>query len=113
MAYTLIQIQSYLFIINQPKVSLQFLILRRVPTWYLLLHTILVIQFQILRLQMGSTTFKGMDEGLDMMMGWEEVMLGYCSPIFSPDSWWNGEGGGGEECPVWSLSTDSLLCCRT
>ena len=55
---TLIQIQSYLFIISQPKVSFQFLILRRVPTWYLLLHTIIFIQSHILRLQMGSTTFK-------------------------------------------------------
>ena len=37
--------------------SSQFL--RRVPTWYLLLHTITFIQFHILRLQMGSTTFNG------------------------------------------------------
>ena len=30
----------------------------RVPTSYLLLHTIIYIQFHILRLQMGPTTFK-------------------------------------------------------
>ena len=58
MAHTLIQIQSYLFIISQPKVSFQFLFLRRVPTWYLLLHTLIFIQSHILRLQMGFTTFK-------------------------------------------------------
>ena len=59
MVHSLIQIQSYLFIISQPKVSFPFLILRRVPTWYLLLHAIIFIQSQILRLQMGSITLKG------------------------------------------------------
>ena len=44
MAHTLIQIQSYLFIITQPKVTFRFLyFLRRVPTWYLLLHTIFLL----------------------------------------------------------------------
>ena len=59
MAHTLIQIQSYLFIISQLKVSFQFLIFKGAfLLWYLLLHTIIFIQSHILRLQMGSTTFK-------------------------------------------------------
>ena len=49
MAHTLIQIQSYLFIISQPKVSFQYSIY---------FYTITFIQSHILRLQMGSTTFK-------------------------------------------------------
>ena len=58
MAPTLIQIQSDLFIVSQPKVSFQFVFLRRVTTWYLLLHTFFfLLQSHILRLQMGSTTF--------------------------------------------------------
>ena len=60
---TLIQIQSYLFIIIQPKVSFPFLFLRRIPTWYLLPHTIILIQSHILRLQVGSTTFKDFSNG--------------------------------------------------
>ena len=49
----------YSFKKNQPKVSFQFFFfLQRVPTWYLLLHTIIFIQSHILRRKMGSTTFK-------------------------------------------------------
>ena len=57
MAHTVIQIQSYLFIISQPKVSFQFLICKE-SSYMVLLHTIIFIQSHILRLQMGSTTFK-------------------------------------------------------
>ena len=61
MAHTLIQIQSYLFIISQPKVRFQFLIFKESSyTWYLLLHTIFFIQSHILRLQMGSTTLRSL-----------------------------------------------------
>ena len=58
MAHTSIQIQSYLFI-SQPKVSFQFLISKE--SSYMVFtstHTIYFIQSHILRLQMGSTTFK-------------------------------------------------------
>ena len=58
MAHTLIQIQTYLFILSQPKVSFQFLIFKgEFLRGIFLLHTIIFIQFHILRLQMGSTTF--------------------------------------------------------
>ena len=42
--------------INVKLVSSSYF-LRRVPTWYLLLHTIIFVQSHILRLQTGSTTF--------------------------------------------------------
>ena len=65
MGHTVIQIQSYLFIISLPKVSFPFKS-SQVSIFkesflhgiYFSLHTIIFIQSHILRLQMGSTTFK-------------------------------------------------------
>ena len=58
MTHTLIQNPSYLFIINQPKVSFQFLTFKE--SFYMVFTSnIIFIQPHILRLQMGSTTFKG------------------------------------------------------
>ena len=68
MTHTLIQIQSYLFIKSQPKVSFQFLIFTESSTWYLLLHTIIFIQSHILRLQMGSTTFNIVDSRIVLVL---------------------------------------------
>ena len=59
--HTLIQIQSYLFVMSQPKVSFQFLIFRESSYMvhvFTSTYHFFFIQSHILRLQMGSTTFK-------------------------------------------------------
>ena len=57
MAHTLIQIQSYLFIISQPKVNFQFLISNESSYIHVVFNstygTIIFIQSHILRLQYG------------------------------------------------------------
>ena len=58
MAHTLIQIQSYLFTISQPKVSFQFLIFKESSYMVFTSTYIIFIQSHILRLRMGSTTFQ-------------------------------------------------------
>ena len=62
MAHTLIQIQSSLFIISQRKVTCSFPFLILKESSYMVFtstyRTIIFIQSHILRLQMGSTTFK-------------------------------------------------------
>ena len=58
MAYPLIQIQSYLFIISQPKVSFPFLIFKESSYCGIYFYIPLFsIKSHILRLQMGTTTF--------------------------------------------------------
>ena len=57
MARTLIQIQSYIFIISQPTVSLQFLNFKK-SSYVVFINSIIFIQSDILRWQMGSTTLK-------------------------------------------------------
>ena len=59
MAHTLIQIQSHLFIISQSYVSFQFFIFKE-SSYMVFTSTYhyFFIQSHILRLQMGSTTFK-------------------------------------------------------
>ena len=52
------QIQSYLFMIGQPKVSFQFLIFKESSYMVFTSTFIIFIQCHILRMQIGSTTFK-------------------------------------------------------
>ena len=58
MAHTSVQIQSYLFIISELKVSFQFLIFKESSYMVFTSTYHYFIQSHILRLQMGSTTFK-------------------------------------------------------
>ena len=60
MAHTLIQFQSYVFIISQTKVSFQFLIFKESSYMVFTSTYHYFIQSHILRLQMESITFKWM-----------------------------------------------------